>query len=236
MRLDGRHRGPGAAARRCAGARGKVADRRPAREAAARRRRGELARRHGRRERVHRRVDAVHRRDAGRSRSPSMSRTTVRVRTASRPETGSPSGGARTARSSSTHWRTRNVMTATHVPTSCAAPRPAAPSSPLPGLLAACGGGSKSAATTAAGGRRRRCRRRSSARTGRSTSTSTRRRRRTRRSTRSRRSTGVKVTLHRGHQRQRLVLREDPGAALAGPVDRPRHHRADRLLGPARRG
>ena len=34
--------------------------------------------------------------------------------------------------------------------------------------------------------------------------------------------------LHGGHQRQRHVLREDPGPALTRPVDRPRHHRADR--------
>ena len=34
--------------------------------------------------------------------------------------------------------------------------------------------------------------------------------------------------LQRGHQRQRGVLREDPGAALARPVDRPRHHRPHR--------
>ena len=42
--------------------------------------------------------------------------------------------------------------------------------------------------------------------------------------------------LHRGHQRQRRVLREDPGAALAGPVGRAGHRRADRRLGrsPAR--
>ena len=40
--------------------------------------------------------------------------------------------------------------------------------------------------------------------------------------------------VRRGHQRQRQLLREDRGAALAEPVDRPRHHRADRLLRPAR--
>ena len=34
--------------------------------------------------------------------------------------------------------------------------------------------------------------------------------------------------LRRGHQRQRLVLREDPGPALARPVGQPRHHRPDR--------
>ena len=62
-----RHRDPACASAALRGRSGKVADRRPAREAAARRRRGELARRHGRRERVHRRLDAVHRRDAGRS-------------------------------------------------------------------------------------------------------------------------------------------------------------------------
>ena len=36
--------------------------------------------------------------------------------------------------------------------------------------------------------------------------------------------------VHRGHQRQRELLREGPGAALARPVDRPRHHRDDRQL------
>ena len=36
--------------------------------------------------------------------------------------------------------------------------------------------------------------------------------------------------VHRGHQRQRVVLRQDPGAALARSVDRPRHHRHDRQL------
>ena len=41
---------------------------------------------------------------------------------------------------------------------------------------------------------------------------------------------GRQGRLHRGHQRQRGVLREDPGPALAGPVDRPRHHRPDRQL------
>ena len=34
--------------------------------------------------------------------------------------------------------------------------------------------------------------------------------------------------LRRGHQRQRGVLREDPGRALARPVDQPRHHRPHR--------
>ena len=36
--------------------------------------------------------------------------------------------------------------------------------------------------------------------------------------------------LLRGHQRQRVLLREDPAPALAGPVDRPRHHRPDGQL------
>ena len=49
---------------------------------------------------------------------------------------------------------------------------------------------------------------------------------------------GRQGRLLRGHQRQRVVLREDPGPALAGPVDRPRHHRPHRQLalpGPADR-
>ena len=36
--------------------------------------------------------------------------------------------------------------------------------------------------------------------------------------------------LLRGHQLQLRVLREDPGPALAGPRDRPRHHRLHRQL------
>ena len=42
--------------------------------------------------------------------------------------------------------------------------------------------------------------------------------------------TGVHVDYKRGHQRQRVVLREDPGAATARAVDRARHHRDDRQL------
>ena len=37
--------------------------------------------------------------------------------------------------------------------------------------------------------------------------------------------------VHRGHQRQRRVLRQDRRAAQAEPEHRPRHHRADRLDG-----
>ena len=43
------------------------------------------------------------------------------------------------------------------------------------------------------------------------------------------RGDGRQGQLPRGHQLERGVLRRDPGAALARPVDRPRHHRPDRL-------
>ena len=42
---------------------------------------------------------------------------------------------------------------------------------------------------------------------------------------------GVNVKLRGGHQRQRHVLREDPGAALAGPVRRAGHRRPHRCVG-----
>ena len=150
---------------------GKVADRRPAREAPARRRRGRT-RSPARSPRA--RTSACRRSTSSRLRpepSPSMSRTTVRVRTGSRPETGSPSAGARTARSSSTHWRTRNVIPL-HT---CRLPPPRRGRRHRPHRSRAC---SPPAAAAASPQRRRPpaaarrpCRRRSSSRTGRSTST-----------------------------------------------------------------
>ena len=44
-------------------------------------------------------------------------------------------------------------------------------------------------------------------------------------------ATGIKVGVHRGHQRQRRVLRQDRRAAQAEPEHRPRHRRAHRLDG-----
>ena len=80
-----------------------------------------------------------------------MSRTTVRVRTGSRPETGSPSGGALTAPSSSTHGRHHDVSSLHPCRASCAAPRRAAPPH-APGPARRLRRRQESAATTAAGG------------------------------------------------------------------------------------
>ena len=88
----------------------------------------------------------------------------------------------------------------------------------VPGILAACGGSSSSSSESPR--RTRRLRRRCASRTGRTTWTRTTRRTRIRRSRvpeEVRRSRAV----HRGHQRQRVVLRQDPGPLSRGQsIDR----------------
>ena len=144
----GRRRGA-RPARRARRAHGQGADRGPAREAAARRRRGEFALRHRCRERVHRRLDAVHRRDAGR-RSHRL-----------RPER--PTGRERRLARRPAH---RRLEPGLHIRRRCPGGfvmsdrytragflrRAAAGGTVLtvPGLLAACGGGGGRGGTTAA--------------------------------------------------------------------------------------
>ena len=96
----------------------------------------------------------------------------------------------------------------------------------IPGFAAACGGSSSSSGSSS--GRTRSSPTRSASRTGRSTSTSTRRRSRIRDARRVHEEDGRQGRLHRGHQLELRVLREDPGPALARPVDQPRHHRPHR--------
>ena len=87
--------------------------------------------------------------------------------------------------------------------------------------------GAAAAATTAA----RRARRTSStSRTGRSTSTRTSRRRRSPTLEQFTEKTGITVNYYEDDQLERRVLREDPGPALAGQGDRPRHLRLHRQL------
>ena len=91
----------------------------------------------------------------------------------------------------------------------------------FPSLLAACGGGG-------GGGERRR---RAEGRPQLLELAALHRHRRSRRRSRQFTSkTRHQGQLLRGHQRQRRVLREGPGAALAGPGHRPRHLRLHRQL------
>ena len=78
--------------------------------------------------------------------------------------------------------------------------------------------------------RRRSSRTRCASRTGRSTSTVTTKTKKSPTLEQFKQKTGHDRQLRRGHQRQRHLLREDPAPALAGPVDRPGHHRPHRQL------
>ena len=77
-------------------------------------------------------------------------------------------------------------------------------------------------AAAAVAARSRTC---SSSRTGRSTSTSTRRRRSTRRSTSSPQKTGIKVDYFEDINDNATYFAKIQGPLVAGPWDRPRHHR-----------
>ena len=98
----------------------------------------------------------------------------------------------------------------------------------VPGLLAACG----SSGTKAAGrhdqrraeAREARC----TSRTGRSTSTSNKKTKTHPSLDAFQKKTGVNVNYVEDINDNAVVLREDPGPALARPVDRPRHHRPHR--------
>ena len=170
-----------------------------------------------RRERLHRRLDPVHRRHAGGRRHRLRPERPAGRERSSRPESSSQSAGARIAPSSSTCQRraeVRDLLTRDRaVPTQPPPARNRLSSRPRRSVRR------RREQRRHDDSRRRRHRPSSPTRSGSRTGscTSTRTRRRSDPVPRGVRGEGRhQGQVRRGHQRQRTLLREDPGAAVAG--------------------